>query len=107
MTKKLFYEDAYMKEFDAEVVAVKEKGDKLLVSLDQSAFYPEGGGQGADDGELIIVSTAAQSSGDATDKIKIMLSIKLILLEARAGFISRDFENLMSRKRFRGTCTFC
>ena len=85
MTKKLFYEDAYMKEFDAEVVAVKEKGDKLLVSLDQSAFYPEGGGQGADDGELIIMDGTtrtektgneveqknAQSSGDATDKIKI------------------------------------
>lgn len=55
MTKKLFYENAYLKEFDAEITGIKEKNGKTFICLDQSAFYPEGGGQGADTGEIILV----------------------------------------------------
>jgi misacylated tRNA(Ala) deacylase len=44
----LYYEDAYLKAFDAVVQAIGE-GEVLL---DQSAFYPGGGGQPADAGVL-------------------------------------------------------
>ncbi len=51
-TKKLFYEDSYTKEFEAEVLSCKEIEDGYAVVLDQTAFFPEGGGQYADTGVL-------------------------------------------------------
>ena len=52
MTDKLFYQDPYLFEFDATVLAcVPEKGS-FAVTLDRSAFYPEGGGQLTDMGWL-------------------------------------------------------
>ncbi len=51
-TKKLFYEDSYTKEFEAKVLSCKEEKDGYAVVLDQTAFFPEGGGQYADTGVL-------------------------------------------------------
>jgi misacylated tRNA(Ala) deacylase len=48
MTKLLCLTDAYLRAFDASVVAQAEGG----VVLDQTAFYPGGGGQPADLGRL-------------------------------------------------------
>ncbi|MER3406780.1 MAG: Ala-tRNA(Pro) hydrolase, partial [Chloroflexota bacterium] len=48
MTRLLYLDDSYMREFDATVTAVE--GD--AVELDQTAFYPGGGGQMADRGTL-------------------------------------------------------
>ena len=43
--KKLFYDSAYIRTFEAKVLSC-EKGKKgYEVALDQTAFYPEGGGQ--------------------------------------------------------------
>ncbi len=52
MTQRLYYEDAYLKEFDAQVIscAPVEKGYEVI--LDRTAFYPEGGGQPCDLGTL-------------------------------------------------------
>ena len=50
-TRKLFYEDPYMKEFYAKVLAVIE--GRYLV-LDQTTFYSEGGGQPSDTGWLTL-----------------------------------------------------
>lgn len=56
MTKKLYYEDAYATEFDAEVLSCEEKteGEKTVyqVVLDQTLFFPEEGGQSPDKGVL-------------------------------------------------------
>ena len=51
-TRRLYYEDVYKKEFTAKVLECREakKGFQLL--LDESAFYPEGGGQPSDTGLL-------------------------------------------------------
>jgi alanyl-tRNA synthetase len=48
-TKMLYYEDSYLQEFEARVLRVLN--DKYVV-LNQTAFYPEGGGQPADQGFL-------------------------------------------------------
>ncbi len=47
-TRRLYYEDAYIKEFKAKVLRVSGK----RVVLDRTAFYPEGGGQPSDQGYL-------------------------------------------------------
>jgi Ser-tRNA(Ala) deacylase AlaX len=49
MTKALFLIDSYLKEANASVVSVKE--GKYL-TLDQSVFYPKGGGQPHDTGKI-------------------------------------------------------
>jgi misacylated tRNA(Ala) deacylase len=50
MTKLLYLTDCYLKEFDAKVI----NAEKNLIELDQTAFYPLGGGQPADKGKIIF-----------------------------------------------------
>ena len=53
-TDLLFYKDFYQQEFEAEVLGLVEKdGDKCLI-FDKTTFYPEGGGQPSDIGEVSI-----------------------------------------------------
>jgi len=52
MTNLLYQTDSYLKEFDAEVTAIDS--DNRAVCLDQSAFYPGGGGQPCDRGTLTV-----------------------------------------------------
>lgn len=52
MTKKLYYEDPYLRSFTAAVTSCAPEGEHWRVTLDATAFYPEGGGQPADTGIL-------------------------------------------------------
>jgi len=52
MTEKLFYLDAYKKDFTARVLSCEQSKDGWTVTLDRTAFYPEGGGQPSDVGKL-------------------------------------------------------
>ena len=56
MTDLLYYDDAYLREFAASVAAVRDHE----VRLDRTAFYPGGGGQPADQGELRWESQTAR-----------------------------------------------
>ena len=52
VTRKLYYEDCHLAVFSAQVVDCVKSENGWLVTLDQTAFYPEGGGQPCDLGTL-------------------------------------------------------
>lgn len=52
MTEKLYYQEPYCKSFEARVISCTEEKKGWAVTLDRTAFYPEGGGQPCDLGVL-------------------------------------------------------
>ena len=52
MTEKLYYKDSFLTEFTGTVLSCQEDKGGWAVTLDRTAFYPEGGGQPADQGVL-------------------------------------------------------
>ena len=61
MTEKIYYSDVYCKEFDATVLACRERKNGYEVVLDRTAFYPEGGGQPGDRGVLVLREACSAS----------------------------------------------
>lgn len=51
-TRRLYYEDSYLTQFDAIVTACEKTEQGFKVSLDRSAFYPTSGGQPYDTGSI-------------------------------------------------------
>ena len=52
-TKELYYQDAYLREFEARVLTCSKGDDgSFFVTLDETAFFPEQGGQSSDVGML-------------------------------------------------------
>ncbi len=75
--KKLYYDSTYIREFDGTVVSC-EKGKKgYEVVLDQTAFYPEGGGQPADTGFLdgVRVKEVHEKGGIVTHYLEAPLNV--------------------------------
>lgn len=72
ITKKLFYEDSHIQSFCAVVQACVPEADGFSVRLNQTAFFPEGGGQYADEGTLenIQVFDVQEKDGEIWHKTK-------------------------------------
>ncbi len=70
MTQRLYYHDAYLQHFNAQVVSVS--GDGLRVVLDRTAFYPTSGGQPHDRG--VMNGVAVVDVIDREDTIEHVLS---------------------------------
>ncbi len=65
-TELIYLRDAYMREFEATVVAV----DENKVALDATAFYPTGGGQPHDTGELAWPAGEVRAASQVVDVAK-------------------------------------
>jgi alanyl-tRNA synthetase len=65
-TERLYYEDAFLREFDAAVVACEQAGERWHLRLDRTAFYPTSGGQPFDTGRLndVAVVDVSDEHGD-------------------------------------------
>ncbi|MBQ7500265.1 MAG: alanyl-tRNA editing protein [Clostridia bacterium] len=48
--EKLYYTDPHLFDFSAIVTSCRKDGDRYAVTLDRTAFFPEGGGQQSDTG---------------------------------------------------------
>ncbi|WP_455374464.1 alanyl-tRNA editing protein [Limibacillus halophilus] len=59
--KALFQEDSYLKECEAEIIATGPEG----VLLSQTVFYPTGGGQPGDSGQLLLADGQAFQVAEA------------------------------------------
>ena len=75
MTDLLYQTDSYLKEFDAVVTGIDE--EKHGVLLDRTAFYPGGGGQPNDMGEL--------DAGDTVYKLSKVEKGNLHVIERRSA----------------------
>ncbi len=49
-TKQVYYEDPYKTELEVKILSVNPQGNLTNIILDQTIFYPEGGGQPSDRG---------------------------------------------------------
>jgi len=70
MTDLLFRDDAYLRECEARVLGIDERG----IRLDRTVFYPQGGGQPGDSGALRLpdgrsIAIADTRKGDGLDEI--------------------------------------
>ena len=64
--RKLYYDNCMLREFSATVTGCEESEKGWRVTLDATAFYPEGGGQACDLGTLDGVAvTDVQEEGEA------------------------------------------
>lgn len=78
MTERLYYDNAYLTEFDAIVERVSVRDEKQIVALNRSAFYPTSGGQPFDTGVLNdarVKDVFVDADGEVWHEIDARLSV--------------------------------
>lgn len=53
VTLLVYYDEPYFTELDSRVLRIEQKGSQHLVELESTIFYPEGGGQPSDQGQIV------------------------------------------------------
>jgi alanyl-tRNA synthetase len=93
MTDRLYLQNSFLDRFQGTVLEQRQEGVDTAVRLDQSAFYPESGGQMADRGELGAHSVVdVQQDGDGHIWHRIQGAHDLHLqqqLEGKINFLRR------------------
>jgi alanyl-tRNA synthetase len=96
-TEELYYQNAYLKEFDAVVLeCTPHKDGRYCLVLDKTAFFPEQGGQGCDKG-VLTDNTGKEFTVEHVsigDEIKHIVSEEIPAGTALHGAI--DFEHRFS-----------
>lgn len=77
MTERLYYADSRMKSFQARVTSCEALDGGYAVTLDRSAFFPEGGGQAGDSGVIgpARVSDTQERNGDVAHYVNLPLAV--------------------------------
>lgn len=72
MTKKLYYESAYIREWETRITRKLEREDGTYLIMEETAFYPHGGGQPCDLGwiDKIPVLDVVQEEGEILHKVE-------------------------------------
>jgi alanyl-tRNA synthetase len=65
MTDRLYYADAYCRDFSATIARVDRRDGRTIVVLDRTAFYPTSGGQPFDTGILVAAPFEGGKGGQA------------------------------------------
>lgn len=86
MTEKLYYENPYLKECEAEIVQSFCENEKNIVVLDKTPFYPEGGGQPCDLGKIDNIKVL-----DVYEDNDVIYHVLEKTLENKKVFCSIDF----------------
>ena len=79
MTDRLYYEDSYLKAFEARIVSCRsaEDGGGFFITLDRSAFYPTSGGQPHDTGHIgpaLVLDVFADGENEVIHRTDIPLA---------------------------------
>lgn len=72
MTKKLYYESAYIREWETRIARKLEREDGTYLVMEETAFYPHGGGQPCDLGWIdnIPVLDVVQEEGEILHRVE-------------------------------------
>ena len=81
MTELLYQTDSYLREFDAIVTAVD--ADARAIVLDRSAFYPGGGGQPNDVGQLTVIGGEVYPVGKVKNRAQMCCTFWVVICLCR------------------------
>ncbi len=88
MTRRLYYEDSALLQFEATVTGCSAVKGGYEITLDQTAFYPEGGGQPWDTGKL--GNAAVLQVTEQGENVVHLCDHPLTVGEAVSGFVDGD-----------------
>ena len=110
MTQLLFRDDAYLRECSATVVSVEEDGGLVL---DRTVFYPQGGGQPGDSGQLRradgleIPIQVTRYGADRSKQLYYIVQVFYLTIKDIACVFYTESFNLANCLIKKNTSTFC